>query len=145
MWLSGRASQAALVVENPPMQETQETQVPSLGWEDIRRKAWRPAPVCLSGESNGQRSLVGYSPWGCGVGHDCSDLAHSMHTPLSLSLSIWQVACEGSWLMSLPLGTHYLPIYECHLHCSLPPRSLMSWPYAKRSCSREASRMITTL
>ena len=28
------------------------------------RRAWQPAPVFFSGESHGQRSLVGYSPWG---------------------------------------------------------------------------------
>ena len=27
------------------------------------RKAWQPAPVFLPGESHGQRSLAGYSPW----------------------------------------------------------------------------------
>ena len=27
-----------------------------------RRRAWQPTPVFLPGESNGQRSLVGYSP-----------------------------------------------------------------------------------
>ena len=26
--------------------------------------AWHPTPVCLLGESHGQKSLVGYSPWG---------------------------------------------------------------------------------
>ena len=26
---------------------------------------WQPMPVFLSGECHGQRSLVGYSPWGC--------------------------------------------------------------------------------
>ena len=25
----------------------------------------QPTPVCLSGKFHGQRSLVGYSPWGC--------------------------------------------------------------------------------
>ena len=40
------------------------------------RKAWQPAPVFLSGESYGQRSLVGYSPWGWKrVGYDWSNLA----------------------------------------------------------------------
>ena len=29
------------------------------------RMAWQPNPVFLSGESHGQRSLVGYSPRGC--------------------------------------------------------------------------------
>ena len=28
------------------------------------RRAWQPAPVFLPGESHGQRSLAGYSPWG---------------------------------------------------------------------------------
>ena len=28
------------------------------------RRAWQPVPVFLPGESHGQRSLVGYSPWG---------------------------------------------------------------------------------
>ena len=26
---------------------------------------WQPTPVFLPGESQGQRSRVGYSPWGC--------------------------------------------------------------------------------
>ena len=29
------------------------------------RKAWQPTPIFLPGESHGQRSLAGYSPWGC--------------------------------------------------------------------------------
>ena len=28
------------------------------------RRQWHPTPVLLPGESYGQRSLVGYSPWG---------------------------------------------------------------------------------
>ena len=28
------------------------------------RRAWQPTPVSLPGESHGQQSLVGYSPWG---------------------------------------------------------------------------------
>ena len=41
-----------------------ETWVLSLGQEDPLRKTWQPTPVVLPGESHGQRSLVGYSPWG---------------------------------------------------------------------------------
>ena len=29
------------------------------------RRKWQPVPVFLPGKSQGQRSLVGYSPWGC--------------------------------------------------------------------------------
>ena len=30
-----------------------------------RRKAWQTTAVFLPGESHGQRSRAGYSPWGC--------------------------------------------------------------------------------
>ena len=33
------------------------------------RRAWQPT-VFLSGKFYGQRSLAGYSPWGCTVRHD---------------------------------------------------------------------------
>ena len=43
---------------------------PCVGMVPWRRK-WQPAPVFLRGDSHGQRSLVGYSPWGHKrVGHD---------------------------------------------------------------------------
>ena len=29
------------------------------------RRKWQPTPVFLPGRSHGQRSLIGYSPWGC--------------------------------------------------------------------------------
>ena len=36
----------------------------------IWRRKWQPTAVFLPGEFHGQRSLAGYSPWGCRVGHD---------------------------------------------------------------------------
>ena len=43
-----------------------ETWVPSLPWEDhLEGRVWQSTPVFLPGESHGQRSLAGYSPWGC--------------------------------------------------------------------------------
>ena len=41
-----------------------ETQVRCLDQEDPREKAMAPGPGVLPGKSYGQRSLVGYSPWG---------------------------------------------------------------------------------
>ena len=41
-----------------------ETRVRSLGRKIPWRRAWQSSPVFLPGESHGQRSLVGYSPWG---------------------------------------------------------------------------------
>ena len=43
----------------------QETLVQSLGQEDPLEKNWQPTPVFLPRVFYGQRSLAGYSPWGC--------------------------------------------------------------------------------
>ena len=43
----------------------QETRVRSLGRKDFLEKGWQPTLVSLLGEFHGERSLVGYSPWGC--------------------------------------------------------------------------------
>ena len=40
-----------------------ETRVQSLGQEEPLEKGMAPTPVFLPGESHGQRSLEGYSPW----------------------------------------------------------------------------------
>ena len=39
------------------------------------RREWQYTPVFLPGESHGQRSLVGYSPWGHKDAHYCFLLA----------------------------------------------------------------------
>ena len=40
------------------------------------RRVWQPTPLFLPGESHGQRSLVGYSPWSQRVRHDWFHLLH---------------------------------------------------------------------
>ena len=48
-----------------------ETQVQSLGQEDLLWKEMTTHFIFLSGKSHEHRSLVGYSPWGCKrVGND---------------------------------------------------------------------------
>ena len=37
----------------------------SLVGKILWRRKWHHTPVSLPGKSHGQRSLVGYSPWGC--------------------------------------------------------------------------------
>ena len=49
------------MVKNLPAM--QETWVRSLGWDDPL-KGMTTTPVFLPGESHGQRSQAGYSPWG---------------------------------------------------------------------------------
>ena len=47
------------------MQEMQETWLQSLSRKIPWRRKWQPTPVFLPGDSHGQGSLAGYSPWGC--------------------------------------------------------------------------------
>ena len=54
----------------------QETRVPSLGLEIPWRREWQPILVFLPRESQGQRSLAGYSPWG----HKESDMTEATYT-----------------------------------------------------------------
>ena len=44
--------------------------VQSLGQEDLLEEEMATHSSILPGESHGQRSLAGYSSWGCRVGHD---------------------------------------------------------------------------
>ena len=46
-----------------------------------RRRQWHPTLVLLPGKSRGQRSLVGYSPWG----REESDTTERLHFHFSLS------------------------------------------------------------
>ena len=55
------------------------------------RREWWPTPVFLPGESHGQRSLAGYSPWGC----------KDSDTTKQLTLLLLQLGCHrdrtGLW------------------------------------------------
>ena len=56
---------------------------PELG--RLSEEAWKPTPVSLPGESHGQRSLVGYSPWG-GIELDTTEqLTHTLILSIILS------------------------------------------------------------
>ena len=47
-------------------------------------RKWQPASVFLPRKFHGQRSLAGYSPWGCRVRHNCAaEHAHTcrLHKP----------------------------------------------------------------
>ena len=68
-------------VKNLPA--VRKTRVPFLGREDPLEKGMEPTPVFLPGESHGQRSLVGYSPW-C---HKESGMTEW----LTISLLYWEV------------------------------------------------------
>ena len=54
------------------------------------RRKWLPPPVFLPGESHGQRSLTGYSPWGCKES-DTTEATEHTHTRHIALVSTWQL------------------------------------------------------
>ena len=50
------------------------------------RRKWQPTPVLLPGESLGQRSLVGYNPWGHRVRHNWATDTYTHDNSLFSSL-----------------------------------------------------------
>ena len=76
-----RASQVMLVLKNQPANAGDirgggSTLLGKISW----RRKWQPTPVFSPGEFHGQRSLVGYSPWGSQrVRQDWRDLACTQH------------------------------------------------------------------
>ena len=71
-------SQVALVVKNLPFNAGDvryagsDLWVGKIPWS----RKWQPTPVSLPRKSHGQRSLVGYSPWG----RKESDMTEQAHT-----------------------------------------------------------------
>ena len=57
-WLSGKESVCQCSRHRRPRFNPWVKKIP---W----RRKWQPTPVFLPGKFHGQRSLVGYSPWGC--------------------------------------------------------------------------------
>ena len=81
-----RASQVVLVVKNPPANAGDVREVGSvlrLGRSPWRRK-WQPTPVFLPGKSHGQKSLVGYSLWGCKQSDMTERMSAHTHTHTQL-------------------------------------------------------------
>ena len=59
------------------------------------RKKLQPTPVSLPGKSHGQRTLAGYSPWGCKrVGYNC---VTKQHGPNKFKAGLLPKAAGTSW------------------------------------------------
>ena len=88
------------------------------------RRAQQPTPVFLPGESHGQRSLTGDSPWGCKESDTTEATEHSVqHNTLSNYLFSIQDSGENSLL-------HVVVMVPSHCFCleqlpSLPHPTLV--------------------
>ena len=74
------------MVKNLPA--LQEAQVQSLVRKIPWRRGWLPTPIVLPGEVHGQRSLVGYSPWGRKESDMTSQLTHIHPTHCGLNVLV---------------------------------------------------------
>ena len=99
------------------------------------RRKWQPTPVLLPGESHGQRSLAGYSPWGSQESDmterlsTCSTVAYSLCKPEEYFTSSYfgfykESACNTGDPSLIP-GWGRSPgeghdNYSCILACKIP-------------------------
>ena len=87
--------------------------VQSQGLEDPLRRAWIPTPVFLPGKLYGQKSLAGYSPWGCKV----LDTTERLSTHFILK-------CGSTKNVVHIFSNCILFIFSQELHCTHPYISL---------------------
>ena len=80
-----RASLVAQMIKHlPAMRETWvRSWVGKIPW----RRKWQPTPLFLPGEFHGQRSLAGYSSWGCKESDTTEQLTHTHAAAFQAPLS----------------------------------------------------------
>ena len=122
------------------------------------RRAWQPTPVFLPGESRGQRTLAGYSPWGRRVRPSWSDWAQytpsradPSHSLLNWRLGndtapqdsltqsegwVFQVLCELDATPSPPWSSGLIPAILPRAHCCLTTRPPPALPQISQTDSR---------
>ena len=67
------------------------------------RRKWQPTLVFLPGKSQGQRSLVGYSPWGCKESDttEQTEHAHTYHQHLAHSRCSLNNCAMNEWITTV--------------------------------------------
>ena len=100
------------------------------------RRKWQPTPVFLPGESHGQRSLVGYSPWGR---TRLSDWARTQRLSQETVIERFRVLSKAQTLQVVEMGLEIrLPgfqVWSADHQASLPLYGTHLWgqtlPYGK--------------
>ena len=89
------------------------------------RRAWQPAPVFLPGESQGQRSLEGCSPWGCKEANTSEQQILSDSKPLLT----FQMRCKKKKFLSKRIhGKFHDPFgVECQNAESVISTGALTW------------------
>ena len=93
------------------MQETQETQVQSLGWDDPLEKEMANHSSILAWKIPWTGSLAGYSPWG----HNESDTTERLHFHFH---AIWKRIHEKNYALKMfcsLVNIALMPISSCDI------------------------------
>ena len=89
-----------------------EMQVQSLGREDPWSRKHQPPPVFLPGESHGQMSQAGYSPWGHKESIKTEHTCRHKHFRATVCPGNCRSACffntSNFFLLHLPVENHYI-------------------------------------
>ena len=101
-WFLQTSLMAQTVKRLPTMWETQ---VQSLGWEDLLEKEMAIHSSIFPGKSHGWRSLVGYSPWG----RKESDMTEQLHSLTLLQTTKPEYHNSFLWLCCKTCGT-FVPL-----------------------------------
>ena len=81
----------------------------------LLRRKWQSTPVLLPGKSHGQRSLVGYSPWG----RKESDTTERLHVHVHVHVSF---LTQDLFMTSHPIRNEILiPPLDLNVLCHLSP------------------------
>ena len=94
-------------------------------------RKWQPTPVFLPGKSHEQRRLLGYSPWGCRIGHDW------VIDTLSQTW-VWELDHKECWA---PKNWYFWTVLEKTLESPLDckeiqpvhPKGIQSWIIIRRT------------
>ena len=120
------------------------------------RRKWPPTPGFLPGESHGQRSLGGYSPWGC---KESDTTEHTLKCQRLSALTLLQRewVCSGPSVSEAVKLAQSCPTLCDPMDCSLPRSSthgilqarILEWvaiSFSRRSSQpRDRSRVSRTV
>ena len=73
------------------------------------RRKWQPTPVFLPGEFHGQRSLVGYTPWGHKEPDTTKWLTHKDMKGSQMHFTKWK---RPIWKEYIPRGPNYMTFWR---------------------------------
>ena len=65
----------------------------------LRRRKWQPIPIFLPGEFHRQRSLVGYSAWGCKESDTIEQLTLSLSLKHKASTKMFDVQAWAEYVV----------------------------------------------